>query len=162
MPIVSSPADQKFLDDVEKFGWVVRVIHPDDPDTEPMFHYSCGIFQRTGKAEVIVFGLPPDVGHFLVNEYGNRVAAGEIFQPGERYEDFVGNWPVIFFDDLDQDAALQHLTWTDWYYDRKPFPIVQCVLPDPENGKFPWEEGCSDYSRQSQPLLFPVSRVAEN
>ncbi|MCZ8186678.1 MAG: DUF4262 domain-containing protein [Beijerinckiaceae bacterium] len=162
MPVASNPADQKFLDDVEKFGWVVRIIHPDDPETEPMFHYSCGIFRRTGKPEIIVFGLPSDIGHFLVNEYGDRVAAGESFLPGERYEGFVGNWPVIFFDNLDQTAALQHLTWTDWYYDRKVFPIVQCVLPDPVNGKFPWEEGCSEHARRSQPLLFPDSRIAKN
>lgn len=162
MPVASNPADQKFLDNVEKFGWVVQIIHPDDPETEPMFHYSCGIYRRTGKPEIIVFGLPVSVGQFLVNEYGNRVAAGETFKPGERYEGFVGNWPVIFADNLDQKAALQHLTWTDWYYDRKLFPIVQCVLPDPTNGKFPWEEGCSERTLKAQPLLFPKSRFAKN
>ncbi|OYU48611.1 MAG: hypothetical protein CFE31_09150 [Rhizobiales bacterium PAR1] len=158
MPVASNPADQKFLDDVEKFGWVVRIIYPDDPDTEPMFHYSCGIFRRVGHAELIVFGLSPEVGHFLVNEYAARLAAGETFEPGERYEGFVGNWPVIFVDQLDQKAALHHLTWTDWYYDRKPFPVLQCVLPDPSNGKFPWEEGYRDQMHESQPLLFPISR----
>jgi len=162
MPVADDERDQKFLDDVEKFGWVVRIVHPDDPETEPMFHYSCGIFKRTGKPELIVFGLPSSLGHFLVNEYGNRVAAGETFQPGERYEGFVGNWPVIFIDALDRKAALAHLTWTDWYYDRKPFPIIQCVVPDPENGKFPWEDGCDEWTIASQSFVLPNARFNKN
>jgi uncharacterized protein DUF4262 len=40
-----------------------------------------------------------------------------------------------------------------WFYEDDPFPLMQCFWPDKE-GRFPWDDGCDDYVRNAQPLLF--------
>jgi hypothetical protein len=40
-----------------------------------------------------------------------------------------------------------------WFYEEDPFPLLQCFWSD-EEGRFPWEEGCSEYAREAQPLLY--------
>jgi len=40
-----------------------------------------------------------------------------------------------------------------WFYEHDPFPLVQCFWPDKES-RLPWEDGCDDYVKNAQPLLY--------
>jgi hypothetical protein len=66
MPRALDEHDQQFLDIIDEYGW--HVMHIGADDEGPAFFYSTGIFGLTGRPELIVFGLPREVGHFVVNE----------------------------------------------------------------------------------------------
>jgi Domain of unknown function (DUF4262) len=146
--------DRRFLDIIDRFGWHVMQVH--GTAEEPPFSYSTGIFERTGSPEVILIGLLPDVAKSAINEYGKRLVAGERFEPGSLYMDFLEGHPVTFLVASDPKAVSDYATWTDWYYDRQPFPLVQLVYPDSRTGAFPWQTGYREAWIPIQPLLGPV------
>jgi hypothetical protein len=151
MPKPLDEHDQKFLDIIEQHGWHVTIVSGDDD--APPFTYSTGIYRLTGKPELIVFGLPNEVAHSVVNEYGNRLRAGETLAPGDLYDGFLGGHQVTFILVEDEDQIKEHATWTDWFYDRRPFPLLQLVYPDSKSGAFPWQPGYREEWRWHQPLL---------
>ena len=151
MPQALDEHDRKFLDIIEQHGW--HVMHVGSDEDGPSFTYSTGIFGLTGRPELIVFGLPMEVGHFVVNEYGNRLRAGEALAPGDFYDGFLEGHPITLIPVDDGDCIKQHATWTDWFYDRQPFLLLQLVFPDSESGAFPWQPGYRDEWRPLQPLI---------
>ena len=151
MPKPLDARDQNFLDIIDEHGWHVMHVTPDDE--APGFTYSTGIFRLTGRPELIVFGLPGDVAHFVLNEYGNRANAGEALAPGDFCEGFLDGHQVTFLSVEDEGQIRRHATWTDWFYDRQPFPLLQLVYPDSKSGAFPWQPGYREAWRWNQPLL---------
>lgn len=156
MPRALDEHDQKFLDIIDEHGWHVTLVGGDDEG--PGFAYSAGIFGSTGRPELIVFGLPMEVGHSVVNEYGNRMRAGETLALGDFYDGFLEGHPVTFISVEDGDQIKQHATWADWFYDRRPFPLLQLVYPDSRSGAFPWQAGYREEWRWHQPLLGPIPK----
>ena len=151
MPQALDEHDQKFLDIIDEHGWHVMCVGGDAES--PSFTYSTGIFALTGRPELIVFGLPMEVAHSVVNEYANRLRQGETILVGDFYQNFLEGHPVTFMAVEDEDSIKQHATWTDWFYDRRPFPLLQLVYPDSRSGAFPWQPGYRDEWRWHQPLL---------
>ena len=96
-----------------------------------------------------------EVAHSVVNEYGNRLRGGEGIALGDFFDGFLEGHPVTFIEVTDRDLIKQHATWTDWFYDRRPFPLVQLVYPDSRSGAFPWQTGYREEWRWLQPLLGP-------
>jgi hypothetical protein len=151
VPQATDDAERDFLDIIERHHWHVMLVSADEEG--PGFAYSTGIYRLTGMPELIVFGLARDVAHFVVNEYGNRVRAGENLSPGEFYDDFLEGHPVTFIQTDSPDRDREYTTWTSWFYDRKPFPVLQLVYPDSRSGAFPWQPGYREEWRDLQPLL---------
>jgi hypothetical protein len=136
---------------VDEHGWAVRIVVDTEGD-EPNFHYSAGITELCGHPELLVIGLAGEVGWWVVNEYGRRCVAGEQFEPGQTYEGFLEGHAVTFIDIDSKRASVEYTTWTDWYYERKGFPLQQLVWPD-KTGAFPWQDGFREESRRLQPIL---------
>jgi hypothetical protein len=158
-PEPEDDADRRLMAMIDKHGWAVRFVADTDGD-EPNFHYSAGITDRCGKPELLVFGLSREVGHWVVNEYGRRCVAEEAFEQGCTYDGFLEQHGVMFLDVDWRRASRDHdyTTWTDWYYERKGFPLLQLVWPD-KTGIFPWEHGFRDELRRLQPLLGDPPRL---
>lgn len=151
MPKALDEHDQKFLDIIEEHGWHVMYVGSDEKG--PSFTYSTGIFALTGHPELIVFGLQMDVAHSVVNEYASRLLRGDTFLVGDFYEDFLEGYPVTFMAVEDEEQIKRHATWTGWFYDRRPFPLLQLVYPDSKSGAFPWQPGYREEWRWHQRLL---------
>lgn len=88
--------DQKALDDIEKFG--CHVINVMEGEESPQFTYSIGINQKQGMPDPIVIGLKHKLAHSIVNNYKDRLLAGESFEIGKFYSDFLGDFDVTFIE----------------------------------------------------------------
>lgn len=156
-PEPKNEADRRFLDVIDRHGWHVMNVHGGADG--PGFSYSTGIFERTGQPEAIVIGLIPEVAHRVINDYGNRLCTGDRFLPGQLYNGFLEGHPVTFVAASAPQAVSEYATWTDWYYNRKAFPLVQIVYPDSQTGAFPWQPDYRESWLPIQPLLGPVPHM---
>lgn len=125
---------------IQQFGWAVVHVLPadeDPPGTVP-FAYTVGL-TAAGRPELIIAGLPPDLGHQLLNELAARVhEEGARFQHGRRVTDLIVEQDVVILTgaptpELWPGAALAR-------YGRPKVRLQQLVWPDPEN-LFPWQPG---------------------
>ncbi len=156
-PPAGDDHERNFLEIVDRHGWHVMLVYGDD--TGPGFAYSTGIYERTGRPELIVFGLKPKVSHFVVNDYAERTIKGESFEVGRRYEDFLEGSLLTFLSVTDRAVLSEYTTWTSWYYQGSNYPIFQGVWPDKKTGAFPWEPGFAQDLLERQPLLAPSPSV---
>jgi len=150
MPVARDASDQKLLEIVERHGWHVTLV--EDDGRSPGFAYSTGIYARTRHPEVIVIGLPSDLGHFLVNEYGSACLRGTPPALWIPHEDYLEGNAVVFIE-VTAPIGDKYATWTRWFYDGDDVPYVQLVFPDSETGAFPWEPGYREGMRHEQPML---------
>ena len=151
-PEPEDDADQDFMALIDEYGWAVKWIW-DNEGEKPEFHYSAGIYELTGKPELFISGLNRKLGHWLINEYAKRVVAGETFVACERCRDFLEGADVIFLETPYKQASREHTTWTDWFYRRRGFPLMQLVWPDKKSGAFPWQPGYRGELKDEQEVL---------
>ncbi|KQZ12821.1 hypothetical protein ASD44_01125 [Mesorhizobium sp. Root554] len=151
MPAPTDDGERQFLDIIERHGWHVMFVLGNDEG--PGFAYSSGIYKLTGKPEVIVFSLPRQVAHFVINDYAERAKAGQTLEAGGFYDEFLEGHPVTFVAADAPDRDREYTTWASWFYDRQSFPVLQMVYPDTRSGAFPWQPGYREEWRELQPLL---------
>jgi hypothetical protein len=89
----------------------------------------------------------------MINAIGDRVKAGEKFEPGKGYWDIIRNYDVQFRP-VHSSHYWDWVNFACWFYDNDEtsFPVLQCFYPD-MTGKFPWEPGCEQWAVDAQPLL---------
>lgn len=122
---------------------------PDDDG--PIFSYSTGIYQRLNAAELLVIGLPSKLCASMINHYGDEIEKGATFEAGKFYSGFLKGFDIYMME-TDKRAKSDFALWADWFYERKPFPILQCVWPT-TSGIWPWDEGAYAGFSDNQPLL---------
>jgi Domain of unknown function (DUF4262) len=151
-PELQSEDDRSFIALIDKYGWAVKSVF-DEHNDEPPFNYSAGIYEKLARPELLVIGLPQKVGHWVVNEYAQRCASGSEIVPGGLYDGFLEGHRITFLELDSKTASADYTTWTEWYYHRQRFPLLQLVWPDAVTGAFPWQENCGANCRAAQPLL---------
>lgn len=143
--------EQAWREDVEKHGWLVFDIPPDesrgDGDGPPGFQFTVGLTLR-GLPEMIVYGLPEDAGMGILNDLADRLIAGESFSDGQPIEDLVhGDYRLQLWDATwlqDPLGAAFRL------YGEENVKVRQLVIPDRQH-RLPWED---EYETPHlQPLL---------
>ena len=144
-----TPEERKMLTDVQEHG--VHVLHVMEDDEGPGYSFSIGLHHQFGQPEVIVFGLPDDVAHELLNLVADEASEGRRFVAGSEHRDLLASYPVRFL------AVPEHMHATFlgsalWAYDGEPFEVVQLVWPD-KHGRWPWDAGVRSGFRELQPLL---------
>lgn len=145
-------ADAEFLEIIRKFGWHVMQVSNAIGEEGPTFSYSTGIFEAFGAPEVIVFGLSKELEKSLINQYGDEIKSqGRLIDTGKRQGGFLEGFDVAFIEANDF-ARKEFCCWADWYYERKPFPLLQLIYPT-TSGVWPWEERASEEFRAAQPLF---------
>lgn len=55
----------------ERHGWFVNCVAEDA--SGPGFAYSFGVYKEFGHPEIIIFGLPEETVHRLINDVGKQV-----------------------------------------------------------------------------------------
>ncbi len=154
-PEPDTDGDRKLYGYIRQHSWMVRHVL-DHKGKKPNFHYSGGIHETLGQPEIVLFGLSKEVGIWIVNEYGKRLRNGDRFVPGERYSGFLEGYDVVFLS-VESRRTRRYITWTDWFYDRKGFPLVQLVWPEKKTHLFPWDAACGPDTKRLQPLFDEAS-----
>src|SRR5258708_34407715 len=95
--------------------------------------------------------LPVETCMKAVNVVGLDIQNGVRFQPDHIYEGILKFPHLCCFKEVDQKFYRQHVGYALWFYESDPFPMLQCFWSD-HRGHFPWDEGCSLYARDAQPL----------
>jgi hypothetical protein len=128
---------------IATYGWAVRNVS--DADQARCLSYTVGLTAH-GHPEVVMTGLPPEVGHAFLNIVGEIVVReGGRFTVGETTTELAEGaaMPVIAVSDK------TGLTAVDAFYG--DVPAVQVVWTD-SAGRLPWEPGYAN-PPGSQPLL---------
>ena len=151
-----SEEDERTISHVEEFG--CSVINVSRTEYGLGWAYTVGVFDTSGKPEIITIGLSPETAQFALNAAAKLLRAG--VDLARRHADLIGQVDCEF-----RPVArkwVEHLMgWAVWYYDGDDFPVVQAVYPDLQN-RFPEDEGF-DKSFE-QPLMQPNALMtrAEN
>jgi hypothetical protein len=140
--------EEKVIHDVEVFGWHVIKVLADDAG--PAFAYTIGLRRRFEHPELIIFGLPLDVMHAVLNLAGNAIKAGRRYEPGSETDELLEGYPCRFVP-FPRNAHEDFLGHARRFYEGADFSTMQCVWPDRE-GRYPWDSGVSAEFKELQPL----------
>lgn len=142
-------SEDKCLADIEQYGLHVMKVMGDKD--WPEFTYSVGLYHNFEVPEIIILGLRSDLAHWILNELADRARRGERFQAGDTLEGLLDGFPVQLRT-VRKEQIEPHSGWALWFYDGRPFPVLQLVWPT-TSGVWPWENPASDDFRKRQPLL---------
>jgi hypothetical protein len=149
--------DDRTISHIEEFG--CSVVNVAKTNHGLGWSYTIGIFDTSGKPEIITVGLPPETAHFALNESAKLLRAGVDLTKG-RHRDLIGQVDCEFRP-VDPKWVEHLMGWAAWYYDGGAFPVLQVVYPDRQN-RFPEDEGFD--KTFEQPLMQPNAAMtrAEN
>jgi hypothetical protein len=152
-----SEEDERTISHVEEFG--CSVVNVKRTKYGLGWSYTVGVFDTSGKPEIITVGLLPETAHFALNGAAKLLRAGVDLSTG-RHRDLIEQVDCEFRP-VDRKWVEHLMGWALWYYDRDDFPVVQAVYPDLQN-RFPEDERF-DKSFE-QPLMQPDAPMtrAEN
>src|SRR5262249_53297505 len=108
-------------------------------------------FSSFKHPELIIFGLKSDTNIKILNNIGDDVKKGKVFEAGPDYSEVLASYPVTFREVLEQNY-INYFGFAIWYYKRKSFPVLQVIWPD-KNSRYPWDP---DFDRSlflEEPLL---------
>jgi hypothetical protein len=147
--------DVKALADVEAYG--CHILSITDDTGGPDFCYSIGINKTAQQPDLLVFGLPPEVGGFVINEYNRRVRAGEVFTTHLPYYGFLDGFPV-YFGEVPSRHFEKYLGFGLWFYRSEKFRVLQVIYPNKITGGWPWDKKRNPSYTWHQPLLSNPTR----
>lgn len=147
---ITDEAEEFIQSAVRGHGWAVQLIAPGDD--EPGFAYTVGLFRSFGHPELIVFGLPDEVAHAVLNEFGERARAGAELRSGDRIPEVLEHYDVLVRGVRHAESFRCHVGYALSFYQGAEFPLLQVVWPDKE-GRFPGDADAAEFLAASQPLL---------
>lgn len=146
-----SSLDARVLREIHTDGWQITGVLAREQEPGPEFAYSIGFFHTMEHPEVILFGLPVETCMKAVNLIGLDIQSGVHFQTGLVYEGILKFPYLCCFKEVDPKHYREHVGYALWFYETDPFPLLQCFWSD-HTGRFPWDEGCSAYASEAQPM----------
>lgn len=142
-------AQRQLLAEVTESG--LHVVHHAGDDELPAYATTVGLWENFGQPEVVVFGLPPEVGEELLQAIADQNDEGVTFLPGSRHQGLLEGYPVRFLV-LGAAARERLCAVARWAYGGEEFPAVQLVWPDPQ-GRWPWDPATREGYRKGQPVF---------
>jgi hypothetical protein len=149
-----SDFDQRTLENIARFG--CSVLHIPEEDDLPPFSFSVGITKSAAAPELIVIGLRQELAQILINDYHQRVQAGEVFRAGERYTGFLEGFEVAL-ERVAESFYEEYLGYNLGFYAGPNFEVLQLIYPNTE-GIWPWQPEADAGFRARQPLLQEKAR----
>lgn len=150
--------EQKALDDVERHG--LHIVHVLEEGDLPPFSYTVGLYHTFGHPEVLVYGLPNDSAHSLLNHLASQLREGKKYVAGGTYSDLLDGFRATFRV-VPLAQYREHVGWATWFNERPDFPVLQLIYPD-RQGQWPWDSGASDGFRHQQMVLADARRTKES
>ncbi len=103
--------EEKALSDIDEYG--CHILNVLEDEENPRFSYSIGIEKYTNQPEIIVTGLKQEIAQWMINEYNNRVRAGELFEENKYYEGFLDQFEVTF-KKVEKIHYREYFGWGHW------------------------------------------------
>ncbi len=141
--------ERKTIADVQNHGWHVLKVMEDDEG--PAFAYTVGLYHSFGHPELIVVGLPIEVGHSVLNIAGESIRRGVRYAEGIRSDEFLEG-RACTFRRMPESQYRHYLGWDLWFYDGNAFPALQMIWAD-QHGRWPWETSVDQGVRKQQPVI---------
>jgi hypothetical protein len=135
--------------DIATYGWHVIKVFEDDEG--PGFAFTIGLYERFDHPELIVFGLPLETMHLMLNGAGEAVRAGRRYTAGQSYDGILEGYNCTFRP-VPHSHYEAYLGSARWYYDGDAFPVLQLIWPDREH-RYPWAAPAGAWIRKGQPVL---------
>lgn len=144
---------------IRRDGWTT--VHVAEGDVDPAFAYTVGFSRGPGEAELIVFGLPPELAQEVLEHAAGKLRNGDLeAQDGAAWDQ--GSEDVRYVlrqvhpSQLRSDYFGAALWWSSEAKSSHVFAAFQIVGFD-RNGRLPWETGCTYGSQFDQkPLYEPL------
>lgn len=141
---------QAIADDIHTVGWSVSAVLGDE--IAPPWAYTVGLWLSYSGPELAMFGLPVEHMTIILNSVGDRIAAGEPTEAGDRLD---GICPCSL------TIRPVHPSWratsmfavSDRYYGYVRPPCLQVVWPD-RRGRYPGDLGFQARYEGRQPMLW--------
>jgi len=131
-----SETNARTIDHVERFG--CHIVQVKSTGAAHGFSYTVGVFDTSGRPEVITVGLGLETAAYLLNEAARRLRDGIDLTVG-RHLDMLAEVECQFRP-VNPVWVKRLMGWALWYYGGSDFPVLQGVFPDREN-RFPEEPG---------------------
>ena len=141
--------DAQMRADIATYGWHVIAVYEDDEG--PGFAFTIGLFRRFEHPELIVFGLPPETMHLMLNGAGAAVRGGRTYGVDKDYDDILERYNCTFRP-VPRSHYEEYLGSARWYYDGDDFPVLQLIWPDRDH-RYPWVAPSDAWIRTAQPVL---------
>ena len=153
--------ETRIIENVKEYG--CQVISVSDLDeTLPSFSYSIGFWETVGQPEVIILGLPSNMGHFAINETLRQCQGGSQLSDWQPIEGLFEEYDVTCVARaVDEDHLVpEYFNSAIWYRNfRTGTPLDGAMqLVWSYDGLLPWDDGASAELLEDQPLLFSGTR----
>ena len=135
--------------DIHEHGCSVIMVSP--TDYMPSFAYTVGLWQNYQHPEVIMFGLPVDTMHVLLNNAADLVKSGSKLGLKQEYSDFFERGTARFIG-VDARNVPDYFEIAIDHYGNDMFPAIQLLWADAQN-IFPWQKEYDERLKFLQPLL---------
>ena len=150
--IPGSDYERKLAHNVATFGWQCTSVEPAEGDPSPIrFSYTIGLHSTYGQPEFIIFGLPREAAHNILDIIAKRFASGEAIDTTRPSSDLVNDYECIFVP-VPREQYSEYLVSAIWWEQNADFPAVQIVWPS-KRRLFPWHPGADHEFKKLQPVL---------
>ncbi len=156
LPKPNNDQDRTLISDVERHGW--HVIKVPELENSPGWVFSIGLHHSFGHPEVVVFGLPDEMAHQMINSLGDDIREGAKFEPDTLVTGVLEDYSCSI-KTVDPYWYPPFLGYATWFYQGLDFPVVQCLWPDRE-GNLPNEAAFDTNLIPFQPLLWHADPIA--
>lgn len=153
-----SAYEQDLIATVEKHGWqATYVFDPDEKD--PTFSYSIGFPKTLDSPDFIIIGLDHEMMHAMLWQVFRQIKGGKIPEDGAKWDNILGGFSCISRLVHKDYNGSDYFNSARWFHkhnggDVGGMRFMQFCWPDPQDGLFPWDEGCAEDLKHVQPLLF--------
>ncbi len=145
--------EKKLVANVREHGWQGTNVFADPDEGKPGFCYSIGFWRMASIPEILITGLPVDVGHGVLRCIHEMAAEGFVPPVGVPVSGLLTGHDCLFFP-ITPQAYREYPLSANWFYGNKDYPCLQLVWPDLA-GVFPWQSGFADRFIGDQPDLSP-------
>jgi len=122
-----------------------------EDDVGPGFAVTIGLYHTFQHPEVLMIGLDIDFMSGILNNIGDDIKSGILYEAGKEYPEIVENYKCSF-QKISHKFYVDYLGTAMWFYKGKSFPALQCVYPD-MSGRYPWDEHVNPSLIEMEPVL---------
>jgi uncharacterized protein DUF4262 len=141
----------KVATDIKSYGWHVTLVKKEGDS--PGWAFSVGFYHTFKRPEVLLFGLPSDTMHAVINTVGENFRSGEIYESGHEYTGLFADAVPCIFQLVEKIWYEPLLGYARRFYQSDDFPVLQCFWPDKQRN-YPWSPNFDPQLYALQPLLF--------
>lgn len=146
---MSDSVIKKVIADIEQFGW--HIIKVPEDNEGPGFAYSVGLFKSYQHPEIIIFGLPIETMHKILNNIGIQIKSGTNIQHNSLHSGILKAGFTVKFRNVSLEGK-EFLGMATKYYMHN-FEALQLLWPDKSN-VLPDSENCDSLVKNKQPKCY--------